>query len=110
VRDPLTGLLNRRAFTERIAQEIDRTRRYERDFSLIMMDLDHFKANQRHVGARRRRRGAQLGRTTALRLDADLAVAHFNLSRLFEEEGQRPDSLQHLAEYKRLIERGGLGA
>ena len=44
VRDPLTGLLNRRAFTERIAQEIDRTRRYERSFSLIMMDLDHFKA------------------------------------------------------------------
>ncbi len=44
VRDPLTGLLNRRAFTERIEQEVDRTRRYERDFSLIMMDLDHFKA------------------------------------------------------------------
>lgn len=46
----------------------------------------------------------------ALRLDADLAVAHFNLSRLFEAEGRRPDALRHLAEYKRLIERGGLGA
>ena len=44
VRDPLTGLLNRRAFTERLTQEIDRTRRYEREFSLIVMDLDHFKA------------------------------------------------------------------
>lgn len=46
----------------------------------------------------------------ALRLDEDLAVAHFNLSRLFEAEGRRPDALRHLAEYKRLIERGGLGA
>ena len=46
----------------------------------------------------------------ALRLDPDLAVAHFNLSRLFEAEGRRPDALRHLAEYKRLIERGGLGA
>ena len=44
VRDPLTGLLNRRAFTERITQEIDRTRRYEKKFSLIVLDLDHFKA------------------------------------------------------------------
>jgi hypothetical protein len=39
-------------------------------------------------------------------LDTGLAVAHFNLSRLFEAEGWRPDALQHLAEYKRLIERG----
>ena len=44
MRDPLTGLLNRRAFTERIVQEIDRTRRYKKEFSLIVMDLDHFKA------------------------------------------------------------------
>ena len=46
----------------------------------------------------------------ALRLDPDLAVAHFNLSRLFEAEGRQPDALRHLAEYKRLIEPGGLGA
>ena len=57
-----------------------------------------------------RRSGAIEAYQAALRLDADLAVAHFNLSRLFEEEGQQPDALQHLAEYKRLIERGGLGA
>ena len=46
----------------------------------------------------------------ALRLDENLAVAHFNLSRLFEAEGRRPDALRHLAEYKRLIERGRLEA
>ncbi len=46
----------------------------------------------------------------ALRLDENLAVAHFNLSCLFEAEGRRPDALRHLAEHKRLIERGGLEA
>ena len=56
------------------------------------------------------RSGAIKAYQAALRLDADLAVAHFNLSRLFEAEGRHPDALQHLAEYKRLIERGGIGA
>ena len=56
------------------------------------------------------RSGAIEAYQAALRLDADLAVAHFNLSRLFEAAGRRPDALRHLAEYKRLIERGGLGA
>lgn len=44
VRDPLTGLLNRRAFNERIQEEADRTRRYGEAFSLILIDLDHFKS------------------------------------------------------------------
>ena len=56
------------------------------------------------------RSGAIEAYQAALRLDGDLAVAHFNLSRIFEAEGRRPDALRHLAEYKRLIERGGLGA
>jgi tetratricopeptide (TPR) repeat protein len=46
----------------------------------------------------------------AVRLDRDLAVAHFNLSRLFEAEGQKQQALSHLAEYKRLVERGSAGA
>ena len=56
------------------------------------------------------RSGAIEAYQAALRLDADLAVAHFNLSRLCEAEGRLPDALQHLAEYKRLIERESLGA
>lgn len=43
VRDSLTGLLNRRAFQERISEEVDRARRYGANFSLIVIDLDHFK-------------------------------------------------------------------
>ena len=54
--------------------------------------------------------GAIAAYQAALRLDENLAVAHFNLSRLFEAEGRRPDALRHLAEHKRLIERGGLEA
>lgn len=42
--DPLTGLANRRAFRERMAQEIDRERRYGTPFSLILLDVDGFKS------------------------------------------------------------------
>ncbi len=43
MRDPLTGLLNRRAFHERLAEESDRSRRYGDQFALILIDVDHFK-------------------------------------------------------------------
>ncbi len=46
----------------------------------------------------------------ALRLDPDLAAAHFNLSRLLEAEGRQADALAHLAEYKKLLDRGEIGA
>jgi len=45
----------------------------------------------------------------ALRLNPELAVAHFNLSRLCETAGRQTDALAHLAAYKRILERGGLG-
>ncbi|MCA9522471.1 MAG: GGDEF domain-containing protein, partial [Myxococcales bacterium] len=41
--DPLTKLANRRAFEEQIAREFERARRYSRDLSLIVFDLDSFK-------------------------------------------------------------------
>lgn len=44
VRDPLTGLLNRRAFHERLNEEVERARRYGSTFSLLLVDLDHFKS------------------------------------------------------------------
>lgn len=42
--DDLTGLANRRAFSLRLAQEMLRVRRYGRPLSLVMIDLDGFKA------------------------------------------------------------------
>jgi diguanylate cyclase (GGDEF)-like protein len=42
--DPLTGLLNRRAFEERLTDALARGRRYDRRVALIMLDLDEFKS------------------------------------------------------------------
>jgi diguanylate cyclase (GGDEF)-like protein len=42
-RDDLTGLFNRRHFFETLEKEAQRARRYRRVFSLLMLDLDHFK-------------------------------------------------------------------
>jgi diguanylate cyclase (GGDEF)-like protein len=41
--DPLTRLLNRRAFVNRLEGEVAGTRRYERAFGLVIADLDDFK-------------------------------------------------------------------
>ncbi len=43
VTDEMTGLYNRRYFYEALEKEIDRTRRYGRSFSVVMIDLDGFK-------------------------------------------------------------------
>lgn len=42
--DALTGIPNRRAFEKRLDEEIRRAQRYQRTFSLLMIDLDHFKS------------------------------------------------------------------
>ncbi len=41
--DPLTGAHNRMAIEERLAEEQSRLERYGREFSVLMIDLDHFK-------------------------------------------------------------------
>jgi diguanylate cyclase (GGDEF)-like protein len=41
--DPLTGLLNRRAFTERLHDEVARAARYGKPLSLLLLDLDGLK-------------------------------------------------------------------
>ncbi len=42
-RDELTGLFNRRAFNQEVPREMERFRRFGQPFSLLMLDLDHFK-------------------------------------------------------------------
>jgi tetratricopeptide (TPR) repeat protein len=42
----------------------------------------------------------------ALKLDGEIAEAHFNLGRLCEAAGDKRGALQHLAQYKRIQERG----
>jgi diguanylate cyclase (GGDEF)-like protein len=43
VTDTLTGLYNRRYFFEFAVQEFERSRRYARPLSVLMLDIDHFK-------------------------------------------------------------------
>ncbi|MCK4221334.1 MAG: diguanylate cyclase, partial [Dehalococcoidia bacterium] len=42
--DEITGLFNRRHFDERLKEELGRHARYDNVFSLLMLDLDSFKA------------------------------------------------------------------
>jgi diguanylate cyclase (GGDEF)-like protein len=41
--DTLTRLLNRHSFEQELSMEINRSRRYNHPFSLILLDIDHFK-------------------------------------------------------------------
>jgi diguanylate cyclase (GGDEF)-like protein len=42
-RDALTGLFNRRFLEETLGQEVDKFQRHQREFSIILIDIDHFK-------------------------------------------------------------------
>ncbi len=43
IRDPLTGLFNRRFMEESLARELNRAARNRQSVGMIMMDVDHFK-------------------------------------------------------------------
>ena len=43
IRDPLTGVYNRNFFNEIIANEVSRSKRYGEKFSIVIVDVDHFK-------------------------------------------------------------------
>jgi diguanylate cyclase (GGDEF)-like protein len=42
-RDPLTGLLNHQAFSDALALEVERARRYDHGLTIVFFDLDRFK-------------------------------------------------------------------
>ncbi len=47
--DPLTGIHNRRAYEQRLEEELKRYQRYRQAFAMLLIDLDHFKSiNDRH--------------------------------------------------------------
>jgi len=43
ITDGLTGLYNHAHFYQRLAEEIDRSKRYDHGFAVVMMDVDNFK-------------------------------------------------------------------
>ena len=76
--DGLTGLLNRRAMEETLLSQVQRSRRTGEPFTVLMLDLDHFKAiNDRHGHAA----GDRALKHTAAALKAELreidALARF---------------------------------
>ncbi len=64
--DHLTGLANHRTFQERLAQEAVRASRHGRRFSLVLLDIDHFKRVNDDLG---HQMGDAVIRETARRLD-----------------------------------------
>jgi len=43
IRDPLTGLYNRRYFNETLKKEVEKAERHSRPVAFLMVDIDHFK-------------------------------------------------------------------
>jgi len=50
ITDPLIGIYNRRYLDRKIAEEISRARRYGTPLSMILLDIDHFKAVNDNYG------------------------------------------------------------
>ncbi len=50
IRDPLTGLYNRRFLSEVLQRELDRARRYEKPFALLFVDVDGFREVNNRYG------------------------------------------------------------
>ncbi len=48
--DPLTGLMNRRAFTASLDREVARSQRHGYPLCVLLLDVDHFKAINDHRG------------------------------------------------------------
>ena len=82
IRDPLTGLLNRRGLAPRLGREAQRLQRFGDRYALLVVDIDRFKAiNDRHGHAAGDAVLAQLGA-----LLRDLAREVDTVARLGGEE------------------------
>ncbi|GAA2384120.1 hypothetical protein Cme02nite_66770 [Catellatospora methionotrophica] len=92
VRDPLTGLHNRRSFEERLNGALSQAGRTRSPVSLLMLDLDHFKAvNDRHGHPA----GDQVLRTMAALLVRELRVVDVAARLGGEEFGVLLPGIEH---------------
>ena len=104
VHDELTGLYNRRELMSRLAHEVQRSQRYQHSVTLLILDLDHFKA----INATPDEPGAALLTQAAsqLRLSARGYHRVLKVARtLADLEGQDGVSRIHIAEalsYRRI--------
>ena len=60
-RDPMTNCLNRRAFFERMDKAFTLAQSEKKPLGCVMVDIDHFKKDQRRAWPRSRRQGFEDG-------------------------------------------------
>ncbi|MDO3411339.1 diguanylate cyclase [Saccharibacillus sp. CPCC 101409] len=75
-RDSLTRIPNRRKFDETLTQELEAPQREHESLSLLMIDIDYFKAYNDHYG---HLGGDMVLRSVAMRLESE-AEAHFGFA------------------------------
>ena len=79
INDPLTGVLNRRAFADELRALLDHLSRFGRPLNLVVFDLDHFKAINDQQG--------HLAGDVALKLVAGVVHKHLSSDDLFGRFG-----------------------
>lgn len=111
--DPLTGLPNRRAYDERIAQEYARWKRFGDPLALIVWDVDDFKKVNDTYGHKSGDKAlVMIGRLLSARLrETDFIARYGGEEIVVLLTGAEPDDVMRLAEdMRKSVEQGGLHA
>jgi diguanylate cyclase (GGDEF)-like protein len=110
--DPLTGLLNRRAFEAQLDEEVERNRRYRHGLCLVLLDLDAFKAaNDRWghpAGDEILRQTAAIMRSTARPVDNGFRLGGNEFAMLMPNT-LLPDALHVVAKMREAFRVAALG-
>ena len=99
LKDPLTGLLNHRAFKERLEQELRRAEREGYSVAVVAIDVDHFKEINDRWGHAVRRRGAahagrgDPGRSCARATSAAASAATSSCSRIVRSDVEEAEQV-----------------
>ncbi|MDJ0740291.1 MAG: GGDEF domain-containing protein [Gammaproteobacteria bacterium] len=113
LRDALTGLPNRRAYDERVAQELARLRRFGDPLALLVLDVDDFKQiNDTHGHKAGDKALAMIAKILRERLRATDFIARFGGEEfVLLLPGAEQDAAVRVADAMRLaVEQGGLHA
>lgn len=90
-RDGLTNLYNRRYFEETLADHIESAKRYDRELSLVIFDIDHFKqindANGHAAGDSALKHFAERLRATARAADIICRIGGDEFAAILPETG-----------------------
>lgn len=91
--DPLTGIGNRRQFDLALQRELSRAQRYQRNLSLLLIDVDDFKQVNAHMGLSAgdeilRRIGAVLGGSARKGVDVSCRIGGDEFAMILPEIGE----------------------